>query len=172
MKKISILIILFMTTLAIAQNKSFDFKISNDTVLADNYLIIRFDIINLNGDFTAPEFYDFDILRGPNTSSIFSIVNGESTQKTSYTYYLQPKKEGELFIEPAYLYTESDTLETSPVTIIVLPNPESKKIKPILPEENDIHFFSPSFDNNPLYPKKRKKYKTEKKKKKLKTRKL
>ncbi|HHB52637.1 MAG TPA: hypothetical protein ENK75_06310 [Saprospiraceae bacterium] len=170
MKRIIILaIISIWASVVFAQDERFEVQVSNDTVLAGNYMIVQFDIINTNGDFTAPDFEDFDILSGPNTSSVFSMVNGQTTQKSSYTYFIEPKHEGELYIEPAYLYNEQDTLETSPIKIIVLPNPEGKKIEPKL-KSNQNEFSFPSYGNQPFY--KEKKRKAKKKKKKFKTRKL
>ncbi len=167
-----LLIILVWSGIIFGQKASFEVELSSDTLLAGNYMIVKFDIINTNGDFVAPEFNDFDIISGPNTSSVFSMVNGETTQKSSYSYYLEPKREGELYIEPAYLYTEGDTLETAPLKIVVLPNPDGKKIEPQL-QDQTMQFSFPDYKYRHF---ERKKWtfpeKKKKKKKKLKTRRL
>lgn len=160
-----------------AQEKSFTIELSNDTVLIGNSTIVKFILHNTNGDFEAPEFKDFDILSGPNTMSSYTIINGKSTQESSYTYYLRPQKEGELFIDPAYLYSESDTLETFPTKIIVSPNPEGKVIEPKQNRQEQFDFTFPQ-ENFDFFPKRKREDfnnklpNAEKKKKKLKTRKL
>ncbi|HEB61850.1 MAG TPA: hypothetical protein ENI82_01750 [Bacteroidetes bacterium] len=172
MKRILFLLILSAwSSMIFAQQGEFKVEVSNDTVLAGNYMIIEFDIINTNGDFIAPDFNDFDIVSGPNTSSVFSMINGQTTQKSSYTYYLEPKHEGELYIEPAYLYMEGDTLETGPIKIMVLPNPDGKKIEPKM-NDNQFEFSFPEYDDHPFYRKKRSIPEKKSKKKKIKTRKL
>ncbi len=155
--------------LGIGQNKSFELNIQSDTVLMGNYIIAKFSLINTDGDFEAPEFKDWDIVSGPNTSSMFSMVNGNTTKQSSYTYYLKPKKEGELLIEPAYLFNDIDTLETVPQTVLVLPNPDGKIIEPVQ-QPNDMFHFSFPDEKSDFLPRERKPNK--KKKKKLKTRKL
>ncbi len=172
MKQTMILLMVFLwTAMVSAQEEKFEVEVSNDTVLAGNYLIVQYDIINTNGDFIAPQFNDFNIISGPNTSSMFSMVNGQTTQKSSYTYYLEPNHEGTLYIEPAYLYREQDTLETAPLEIIVLPNPEGKKIIPEL-KDNQSSFSFPGYEDQPFYRKKKKTPEKKDKKNKIKTRKL
>ncbi len=172
MKKILVFLsILFSINVVYAQNKSFTLDIEGDTLLMDNYIIAKFSIINTDGDFEAPALKDWDIVSGPNTSTMFSMVNGKTTRQSSYTYYLKPKKEGELVIEPAYLYNDTDTLETAPKTILVLPNPDGKIIEPKQPGETQMFNFSFPDNDADLYPGIRAP-EEKKEKKKLKTRKL
>jgi len=156
---------------AFSQKQSFTLEVSSDTVLMDNYIIAKFSIINTDGDFEAPEFRDWDIVSGPNTSSMFSMVNGKTTKQSSYTYYLKPKKEGELLIEPAYLLSDTDTLETMPHSILSLPNPDGKIIEPKVQSNNNMFRFSFPNENGDILPDNKIRIKKENKKK-LKTRKL
>lgn len=178
MKRIFVLIVLIVAYVNLsAQDKSFALEISNDTVLLGNYTIAKFILSNINGDFEAPEFKEFDIVSGPNTMSSFKMINGTSTQESSYTYYLKPQNEGEIFIDPAYLYTENDTLETTPTKVIVFPNPEGKVIEPKQQNQEQFNFSFPQ-DDFDFFPKRKsddfdsKLPEADKKKKKLKTRKL
>ncbi len=170
MRIIYLMLFSVLVNMGFGQQGEFKVEVSNDTVLAGNNIIVKYEIVNTNGDFVAPEFNDFDIVSGPVFSSVLKIVNGETTQKSSYSYYLEPKNEGELYIEPAYLYTEGDTLETAPSKIIVLPNPEGVKVEPEMKDEQK-EFSFPRFIDKSFEQKKRKEQE-KKKKKKLKTRRL
>lgn len=173
MKNLLILsLILISANLIFSQNKSFSLEVNNDTILLGNYIIAKFSVSNIDGNFEAPNLQDFQIVSGPNTSSMFSMVNGETTRESSYTYYLKPLKEGDNFIDPAYIFGKSDTLETNPYNIFVLPNPEGKIIEPKQPKSRMFNFSLPE-DKIDLYPNDKQPSLIKKKKKnKLKTRKL
>ncbi len=106
-----------------AQEIVFKVEVSSDSVLMGNTFEVRFTIENAGGDFKAPDFDGFDIVSGPNTSSSFSMVNGNVTQKASYAYRLRPAREGKLYIQPASFKTKNNTLETEPLIVFVHPNP-------------------------------------------------
>ena len=63
-----------------------------------------------------------EVVSGPNTSSSISIVNGETTQKQSFSYLIRPTKQGLLSILPATIETSSGVLETASIQIAVEPN--------------------------------------------------
>ncbi len=103
---------------------SFSVECSSDTVLMDNYLILRFVLENSSGEaFTAPAFEDFEA-SGPNISSSMSVINGEVSRQIAYTFHVRPREIGNLYIEPASIVVEGEALETRPLEIIALPNPE------------------------------------------------
>jgi hypothetical protein len=107
-----------------AQEVVFKVEVSSENVLLDNTFEVRFTIENAGGDFEAPDFEGFEVISGPNTSSSFSMVNGNVTQKASYTYRLRPVREGKMYIQPATFKTKNETLETEPLIVFVNPNPE------------------------------------------------
>lgn len=107
-----------------AQEIVFKVEVSSDSVLMGNTFEVRFTIENAGGDFKAPDFEGFDVISGPNTSSSFSMVNGNVTQKASYTYRLRPEREGKLYIQPATFKTKNNTLETEPLIVFIYPNPD------------------------------------------------
>jgi hypothetical protein len=121
------LIFFLLMTSAFAMNAQeivFKVEVSSDSVLLGNTFEVRFTIENAGGDFDAPDFDGFDIVSGPNTSSSFSMVNGNVTQKASYAYRLRPVREGKLYIQPATFKTKNNTLETEPLIVFVHPNPD------------------------------------------------
>lgn len=163
MKKYLIFIAIIMTSVNLAgQESKFDVAVSNDTVLAGNMFIVRYYIKNLDGEFKAPDFGDFEVVSGPSVSSVFTVVNGVSNRKQSYTYYLKADKEGEYTILPGVLYTGGESLLTKELHITVMPNPEGKTVPPgNLPEEKDLKTdFSPWQKKNKVLKNKKKKLKT------------
>lgn len=110
---------------------SFSVEVNKTEVLLGNYIEVSFTLKNANGNqFEAPRFEGFDIVGGPNQSSSFSMMNGVTTQSVSYTYYLKPKEVGNYFVPPAFIEADGKTLETQPIEIFVLENPEGIIEKP------------------------------------------
>jgi hypothetical protein len=142
------LMLFFLISIAHAYSQSvkssFTASVNKTELLFGNTLKLEFEIKNVKGEFEAPDLAEFEIVSGPNTSSSMYIVNGESSSTKKITYYLKPKKEGKLHIEPAYLINEDDkdkNMETKPQAIVVKPNPSG--IIEEDPEENlGAQFFS------------------------------
>ena len=66
----------------------FTVSISMDSILLGNYFEVKYTLENGSGDnFIAPDFENFTIVGGPNTSTSMSFMNGEMTQSVSYAYY-------------------------------------------------------------------------------------
>lgn len=146
----------------LAQDVQFKAEVSSDSILMDNYLEVRFTIENAEGDFEAPEFEEFELLFGPNTSSSFSMINGQVSQKASYTYTIRPLHEGILYVEPAVFTSGEEVLETDPIEIEVYPNPAGIEDNKTFQnsEENPFFFEQPK-------PRKKKAKKSKYKKRKI-----
>ncbi|MBK9330150.1 MAG: protein BatD [Sphingobacteriales bacterium] len=74
-----------------------------------------------NGDmqkFTPPRFEAFDTY-GPAQSTNVSIINGKMSKSVSYTYTLQPKRQGEFTIPPATAVINGSEMKSNPVNIVV-----------------------------------------------------
>lgn len=109
----------------------FTVEVSTDSILFGNYFQVTFTLENAKGsDFSAPDFTAFHVVSGPNQASSMSIINGEVTQSVSYTYYLEPKDVGNFYILPASVDVGETILETQPVEIMVVPNPEGVQQSP------------------------------------------
>lgn len=120
-----IVILMFAVQLPmISQDTSFSVEVSLDTVLIGNFTKVKFSLENHDGEFTPPSFDEFDLVGGPNVSSSMSIINGDVTKSESYTYFLQPRAEGEFLIGEGTIVLENETVTTAPVIITVLPNPD------------------------------------------------
>ena len=117
-----------------AQSAKFSVSVSSDTILLGNYFELKFTVENApSNGFEAPDLHEFNLVGGPNTSSSMSIVNGQVSQSATYTYYLEPMDIGVYTIKPAYLTSEEIALETPPIDIIVVPNPEGIIQRPHTP---------------------------------------
>ena len=117
--------------------------VAQDTILDGNAFEFRILIKNLKGDFTPPTFSDFDVVRGPNISKSMQIINGEMSKESSYTYALRPRKIGENYIEESYFNTSDGVLETQPIAIIVMDNPEEIEEYHSLRHDTDAQIYDP-----------------------------
>ncbi len=100
-------------------------EVSNDSILLGNYTEVRFTIKNASVEnFEAPNFEGFNIVSGPNQSSSMMINNGAVTQSITYSYYVAPVEVGNYFIAPAFVDTDKGALESMPVEILVVDNPD------------------------------------------------
>lgn len=145
MRRLLTLIILFSAFLLSAQeNPTFKVEVSTDSVLMDNYFEVKFTLENVEGrQFSPPNFDDFQVIAGPNTSSSMSIVNGDITQSMSYSYYLKPKDIGNYYIPPASIEANGQFIESEPIEISIHPNPDGIIQRP--PQQQD-NFFDPFND--------------------------
>jgi hypothetical protein len=121
----------------------FSVEINRDSVLMGNYFKVTFLLEDGKGvNFQVPEFKDFEVVGGPNQSSSFSMVNGDVSQKMSYSFFLKPKMEGSFFIEPASIEVDGAVLETLPLEVNVYPNPDGiiQKEEERMPNQMDFFF--------------------------------
>lgn len=120
MKSIATSILMVLYLVCYGQNIEFYSVVSKDTVSLDEGISVKFVIKNGNGDFQAPDFEHFELISGPNVSSSFSFINGESSQEMSYEYILRPVSLGVYVIAPAYLVSKEVQLETQAIEITVV----------------------------------------------------
>ena len=125
----------------LAQEAKFEVEVSEDSILFGNYFKVKFSLENAKAvNFTAPEFEGFKVVSGPNMTSSFSMINGQVSQSMSYTYYLEPLEVGNYYIAPASVELEDGFLETMPLPILVIPNPEGIIQQPEAEESKDDFF--------------------------------
>lgn len=96
------------------------------SVIMEQPFQIVYEVHNGSGkDFRAPEFNNFDVLAGPftSTSSQLQIINGKqsSSTKVSYTFTLQPQKNGTFSIGPASITIKGEKYSSNGLSIKVLP---------------------------------------------------
>ena len=125
MKLVIIYLLVILTGQIIGQEiSSFEIEISDDTVLIGNYFEIKYEALNLNGEFDLPDFDHFEIVSGPNQGRNISITNGEQTSIQTISFLLKPSVIGVASLPPAYFVAKEKTWEVGPRDITVLSNPE------------------------------------------------
>ncbi len=134
--------LVFLTSFGLSQEQNFRVIVSKDSMSIKDIVQIEFIIENIEGQFIPPTFKDFVILGGPNTMSSMSIINGEMTQKKSYTFVIRPRSEGEITIESAQIKSKNKTYETEPIKVFITEEKSDHKSNII--EKN---YKSPHQDN-------------------------
>ena len=83
--------------------------------------VITFVLENGNGkNFRVPQAYPgFQIIGGPNQSSSTQWINGVVTSSKSYSYYLQPIKEGTFTIPKASVQVGDESLTTEEIKVTI-----------------------------------------------------
>lgn len=103
---------------------------------------------------TLPDLDSFNLL-GSSRSTQMSLVNGNMSINTVYSYQLQPTETGALVIPPITVTAASQTYQTEPITVNVTQgNGQSQPANPSLPAFPSIPGFGqfPSLSNFPNFP--------------------
>ena len=117
-KNISIVLFLLVSSITYAQVK-FEAKVSKQKLGVNERLRIDFEM-NKDGDnFVPPNFDDFTVVGGPNTSLMNYNANGKKTYQKTYSYFLAPKKKGKFTIKQATIEIDGEVYKTFPVTVTV-----------------------------------------------------
>jgi hypothetical protein len=105
----------------LAQEPKLTTKVSKNKLGLNQRLRVEFSINKQGADnFTPPSFRNFRVVGGPSQSISQSFFNGKASFKQSYTYVIQPKRMGEIFIPPASIEIGGKTIKSEPVKIRVL----------------------------------------------------
>jgi hypothetical protein len=153
---------------------SFSISVSADSIYFGNKFKVTFTVENgESNNFMQPEFADFNMASGQMMSSSMSIVNGQISQTSSFSFYLEPKAIGRYFIEPASIEIDGQVYETDPYEIFILDNPDGiiQEIEGDKRNNSFFHDFDMTFPPAPNWgtPEREK---MDKKKKKRKTTRL
>lgn len=126
MRKLVFLFVLFATFGVVAGATDVTFKASAPEAVVMGETFRLSYTVNAEGkDIRVPEIPDFEVLIGPSTSTNMStqIINGKMTTETSltFTYILQPKKEGTFNIAPATIKVKGANYTSNALVVKVLP---------------------------------------------------
>lgn len=149
-KYISILLLVFATSLASAQVK-FETKVSKKRLGVNERLRVDF-VMNQDGDnFNSPSFDNFTVVGGPNQSISTSWVNGKKSFNKTYSFFLAPKKRGAFTIDQATIEIDGETYKTSPVRVTVtaaVDKPKDPNDPSYIADQN-IHLVAEVSNSNP-----------------------
>lgn len=126
MRKLVFLFILLATFGVVAWAADVTFKATAPEAVVMGETFRLSYIVNGEGkDLRVPELADFEVLYGPAVSTSYStqMINGNVTSETTntYTYTLQPKKEGTFNIAPATIKVKGANYTSNALVIKVLP---------------------------------------------------
>ena len=114
------IILLLFTQLFFAQDVEFKAKVSKNRLGVNERLRLTFSVNKQGVDgFKPPSFRDFKVVGGPMTSTNFSSFNGKMTFEQSYTYTLQPIRQGVLTIGVAEAKLDGKVIKTEPLKVTV-----------------------------------------------------
>lgn len=123
MKPFKIFIVLLLTIVAgFAQDIQIKAYVSNNSPALDEQF--RYTL-ELSGNSTSlpqpgfPDFKNFYVLTGPNTSSSIQIVNGKMSSIKSYSFVLQAKNKGSIKLAPATVTYKGKSYTSNPITLKV-----------------------------------------------------
>lgn len=98
-------------------------RVSADSIVLGNFFELT---ITLEGaalrQLEMPALDGFEVVAGPKMSSSMSIINGKVSQTTTHSYFYKPLEIGLYSIPPIFVETDSETMETDPIEIFVVPN--------------------------------------------------
>lgn len=149
-KHILTFLILLTSGIAFAQVK-FEAKVSKQKLGVNERLRIDFEM-NQDGDnFVPPNFDDFTVVGGPNTSLMNSYANGVKTYQKTYSYFLAPKKKGKFTIKQATIEIDGEVYKTYPVTVTVVDAVDKPNGKPDASDiaSDKIHLVAEVSNSNP-----------------------
>jgi len=119
----ALIVLMFVGFLAMADNVQFTME-GPDVVAAGEQFRLSFTLTENGSDLQLPDLSNFDVLMGPSTSqsSSIQIINGKTTQTSSFSYIfiLRAKKEGKFTIRPASIKINGKTYESNSLNIQVV----------------------------------------------------
>jgi len=116
---ISTIIFLLFAGIVAAQ-VTFETKVSKKKLGVNERLRVDFEMDQDGDNFTAPKFVGFRIAAGPIQSMNHVWNNGKRSFSKTYTYFLQPTKEGKFTIKQAKVEIEGKVYKTLPVSVQVI----------------------------------------------------
>lgn len=113
--------ILFCFSFFYVSAQTFVTSVSSNKIGKNQYVEVIYEISEGQIEsFEPPQFKDWKIVSGPNNGSYISNVNGKVTHRTSFSYYLQPQKTGNLTIEGARIKVNGKQISSNAATVKVL----------------------------------------------------
>jgi hypothetical protein len=134
MKKLLLILFVFISTLSLAQKLSV--SADKNPAIVGEQILIQYSIDTQGSNFISPKFNGLRVLSGPksSTQSSYSFVNGKSqnSTKTTYSYYLKATKEGFFNISPATIKVDGKTIKSKSYQLNIV-NEIGSKFDYVLP---------------------------------------
>jgi len=113
--------LIFLFSGSLIGQTSFIAVAESESIRPGNLVEVSFILKNGEGeDFTSPDFSkDFFVLSGPNRGISTVIQNGQMQREMSFSYTLQPKRNGKLTIAPARIKVGGKGMKSNALVILV-----------------------------------------------------
>ncbi len=126
-KRITLLYLFMLTFLVSYANSQVRFVgTSKQTVKVGERFRVTYEINQDAENFKSPNFGSFRVLSGPSTSTNSGVqwINGKmtTTYSRTYSFILQPTKEGENIVSPAVAFVDGKKVESNSLKITVVKN--------------------------------------------------
>lgn len=113
------LILFLLSFNALFAQVQFEAKVSKQSLGLNERLRVDFTM-NADGDnFSPPSFDGFRVVAGPSQQVSQSWVNGKSSFRKTYSYFLLPTQKGNLTIQQAAIEIDNQIYKTAPIRITV-----------------------------------------------------
>ncbi len=155
LKPVFLILLIIQFSVSYSQEIVFRTTLNKNKVALGETFQLTFTLENADGrKFTPPSLEDFYVVGGPNQSSNMQFINGSMSRSISFSYFLQPKKEGSFSIEPGYIEVSGRTLKSNSVTVeVVKQGSSSQSGKPATLEDQIAEnvFVMMVLDKNEVY---------------------
>ena len=131
MRKLSFILFLFCSPIIQAQT----LKVAADKnpAIVGEQILVQYSIDTKAENFKSPNFNGLQVLSGPNpsTQSSYTFVNGksQSSNSTTYSFYLKAIKEGIYNITPATITVNGKAISSNALVLNVVKGGEKNKAK-------------------------------------------
>ncbi|MBT8318613.1 MAG: BatD family protein [Gramella sp.] len=149
--KYLILSFLLCATGIIQAQVRFEAKVSREKLGINERLRVDFEMNEDGDNFNPPSFDNFTIVGGPNQKVSQSFINGRMEYSKTYSFYLQPKKTGNLTIGQAEIIIDDKTYKTSPLKVEItsaVDKPTDGDNTDLIAEDN-LHLVAEVSNANP-----------------------
>ncbi|MCB9058412.1 MAG: protein BatD [Calditrichae bacterium] len=110
----------FLPILLMAQDVSIKAFVSRNQVTTDERIQYSVEVsgsTNNLPDVNFPDMNDFYVLSGPNQSTSIQFINGAMTSSKTLSFYLKPRREGQLKLGKASIEIDGKKLESNEVIV-------------------------------------------------------
>jgi hypothetical protein len=99
--------------------QNFSASVNRNPVGSNEQFQLSYTLSGSGTNFRPPSLSDFMVLSGPNQSTSMQFINGAMSQSVTFSYILQPRKEGTFKIEPATIESGGRVVASNSLSLTV-----------------------------------------------------
>jgi len=138
------LLILFSAKIALSSDITLNATVDKNQVGLNDRFVYTIEVTGTSTSLPKPQFPDFEnfsILSGPNTSTNIQFINGAMSASNTYTFYLKPQKEGKFTITASTIDVDAETISSNSIEITVVKGtakPQTQQQTPKSSSDEDL----------------------------------